>query len=456
MLLGLRQNPITSFNRMPLLKKLFWVYFLLLIFEGALRKWVAPQLSAPLLLVRDPVALWIIAEAYRSGRLPKRWSVVSGVLAAALLCLCAVQIIVGDNPWVAAVYGLRSYLLPFPVAFIMGENLDAKDLRNFGICTLWLLLPLTALEVAQYLAAPGSFLNKGASEGGGQIYYVEGHVRASGTFSFDVGPTNYVPMAAAFVFYGLINEKFARKWLLWAATAAVILSIPVIGARTLAFDLAGVVACAGIAAIFGTSQLLKAVKIVLPCLVLYLLVLQLPVFSRASISFKERFKNANASEGGATRTAVANRTVVPIVGQLERTDFTSNPIGAGMGQGAAAITKLMSGRVYFAAGEGELSRLMTELGPIPGLGLMFFQAALAIILIARALARTRNREPLALLLVPVTLTSLVFAILEQPTEQGFMVISVAFTLAALKLGKRAAAPVLPPSAARLRARLSTR
>ena len=42
---------------MPLLKKLFWAYFLLLIFEGALRKWVMPQLSAPLLLIRDPLAL---------------------------------------------------------------------------------------------------------------------------------------------------------------------------------------------------------------------------------------------------------------------------------------------------------------------------------------------------------------------------------------------------------------
>ena len=60
MVLALRQNPLDIFNRMPLLKKLFWLYFLLLIFEGALRKWIVPQLSAPLLLVRDPVALWII------------------------------------------------------------------------------------------------------------------------------------------------------------------------------------------------------------------------------------------------------------------------------------------------------------------------------------------------------------------------------------------------------------
>ncbi len=61
---------------MPLLKKLFWAYFLLLIFEGALRKWILPQFSAPLLLVRDPIAhahhLWRLIEPIngpRNGRL---------------------------------------------------------------------------------------------------------------------------------------------------------------------------------------------------------------------------------------------------------------------------------------------------------------------------------------------------------------------------------------------------
>lgn len=39
------------------LRQLFWLYFWLLIFEGALRKWLLPGLSNVLLLVRDPVAL---------------------------------------------------------------------------------------------------------------------------------------------------------------------------------------------------------------------------------------------------------------------------------------------------------------------------------------------------------------------------------------------------------------
>lgn len=44
-------------SRRKSLRKLLWLYFWLLIFEGALRKWILPGLSSPLLLVRDPVAL---------------------------------------------------------------------------------------------------------------------------------------------------------------------------------------------------------------------------------------------------------------------------------------------------------------------------------------------------------------------------------------------------------------
>ena len=432
---------------MPWLKKLFWAYFLLLIFEGALRKWIVPGLSAPLLLIRDPLGMLILIEAFRRGKWPPRWSGVTGLLAVGLLLLAAVQVIVIGNPWAAALYGLRSYLLAFPVAFVMGENLTAEDLRQFGLWTLWILLPMTALEVAQYMASPTSFLNKVAYEGGSQIYYIEGHSRASGTFSFVAGPTNYVPLAAAFILYGLLNQKLAKKWLLWAATGAAILSVPMIGARTVVFELACVVACMGVAALLGVSQLTRAFKIAAPVAALFVLVSLLPIFSKAILSFEARFTEANRMEGGSTRRAVANRAFLPLQYQLETADYTSNPIGVGMGKGAAAISKLTTGSVTFITGEGELGRVMTEMGPIPGVFFMLFRLLLALYLFARALAEARRQEPLALLLAPMTVTALLFSVSEQPTEQGFMVMGVAFSLAALKLSKRRQ-PAAPSAALR--------
>ncbi len=60
---------------------LIWLYFWLLIFEGALRKWVVPQLSNPLLIVRDPVLLLAYFLALRAGIFPaNRWVYILGVI----------------------------------------------------------------------------------------------------------------------------------------------------------------------------------------------------------------------------------------------------------------------------------------------------------------------------------------------------------------------------------------
>jgi hypothetical protein len=432
MQLKIFKDGIRKSFRMPLLKKLFWLYFLLLIFEGALRKWIFPHFSAPLLLVRDPVAVWIIWEAYRTHKWPKNWSTITGILTLCLVALCAVQMVFDGNPWFVAIYGLRSYLLPFPVAFIMGENLDAEDLREFGIFILWILLPMTALEVVQYLSPATAFVNAGAYTGAMQIAYAGDHVRASGTFSYDVGPIDLVPLAAAFLLYGLVNERFAKRWLLWATACMVILSIPVIGARTLVYELVGMLGCVALAAMFGVSQMAKTLKVILPIVIAGVLVSFLPVFSQAMGTLQTRFSQASHSEGD-TQKVLVSRLLDPLTGDIEDVDFSTHWIGMGIGRGAAAIVVLARGAPSFLAGEGESSRAINEMGPFPGFAFLLFGYGLGLMVFSKALARVHEHEPLALLLAPVMFSTLYMGVLEQPTEQGFMVVCMAFSLAALRL-----------------------
>ena len=49
------------------IKKLIWAYFFLLLFEGALRKWFLPGLSQGLLIIRDPIVIWIYYLCYAQG-----------------------------------------------------------------------------------------------------------------------------------------------------------------------------------------------------------------------------------------------------------------------------------------------------------------------------------------------------------------------------------------------------
>jgi len=53
------------------LKGAIWVYFFLLIFEGVFRKWLLPQFSDVLLVVRDPVVLVIYMLAIKARLFPR-------------------------------------------------------------------------------------------------------------------------------------------------------------------------------------------------------------------------------------------------------------------------------------------------------------------------------------------------------------------------------------------------
>ena len=66
------------------IRYLIWTYFWLLLLEGALRKWVLPDLSNPLLLVRDPVVLAIYALSLQARVFPKNAWVVSLIVMALL------------------------------------------------------------------------------------------------------------------------------------------------------------------------------------------------------------------------------------------------------------------------------------------------------------------------------------------------------------------------------------
>jgi hypothetical protein len=416
-----------------MLKKLIWAYLILLFIEGALRKWVLPQLSAPLLIVRDPVAIWIIWEAYRTQKWPRQWSIATGLLTAVFVPLAVVQMVALSVPWFVVLYGLRAYLLPFPVAFIIGSYLDREDVEQIGRWILLLLIPTVLLEVAQYRAAATSWLNAGAGVGSAQIGYTGEHVRASGTFSYVAGPMLFIPLAAAFIFHGLANPEFIRnkKWLLWTAAAAIVLSIPVTGSRTMIFTLAATLFCVMIASSFGVTQFAGTLKAVAAMLIIGGVVSLLPVFSDANESMTKRFSDANSGEGGA-ETSFILRTVSPVTNTLANSLDTNDWLGVGMGYGSNVASKLLTGDLVFLVAENEFPRLIGELGPPLGIAFMLFRFCLALVFLVKGLDRAREKDPLPWLLVPVVCATLVMGILEQPTEQGFMVVSVGFSLAALK------------------------
>src|SRR5438093_8301170 len=157
--------PLTT-DRSKKIRKLGWLivfYIVLLMIEGALRKWAVPRLSNPLLVVRDPVLILIYIIALRARVFPRSGFVISlGVIAFVSLTLSLYVLlpyIMSWELWVMVLYGFRSNFIHLPLIFLIPKVFDEGDVKRIGWWILLGMIPLSLLMVAQFEAPPESWIN---------------------------------------------------------------------------------------------------------------------------------------------------------------------------------------------------------------------------------------------------------------------------------------------------------
>ena len=184
---------------------LVFLVYMLLIFEGALRKWIFPEYEKFFFFIRDPFVAIIYVYAAVFGLCPWRHRLfwLSMILAAFFGGLGAFHIFSQSlHPFVAA-YGWRVYCFYLPLAFIIGANFRYSDLMRLMRYTLLLGLPLAVLVFYQYQSLPTDFINQTVrvssaytmdqGKAGGRV------VRTVGTFTFFHGQNLFVGSLIAFV-----------------------------------------------------------------------------------------------------------------------------------------------------------------------------------------------------------------------------------------------------------------
>jgi hypothetical protein len=235
------------------IKKLIWAYFLLLLFEGALRKWFLPGLSQGLLIIRDPIVIWIYYLCYAQGIFPLdnkylhrcfQWVAVAVVLS---------LLINRAHPFTIA-YGARTNLLHFPLIFIMARVLSFKDVLNFGKAFLLLALPMTWIVAQQFQADRFDTINTAAGGVGHQMMTSGDKVRASGTFTFVSGIVFYYCFTVSYIIYGFLVKGTFPKWMLYLGTSATLLAMVTAGSRAVIAECLQVMACIGFLAYFKPSE----------------------------------------------------------------------------------------------------------------------------------------------------------------------------------------------------------
>ena len=411
------------------LKYWIWLYFFLWVFEGALRKWFLPALSTPLLLIRDPIVLLLIILASWRGLL-KMNIYYSGMLILGVLSIIT-AIFLGHGNILVALYGARTMLLYFPLIFIIGRVFDKEDVIKMGKIILWITIPMTILVVLQFYSPQSAWVNRGVGgdETGAGFGGAMGFFRPPGTFSFVNGTACFYSMVTPFVIYFWLNPKRINRSILLAATAALIIAVPVSISRGLFLQVA-------LSVFFLFAALSRKPKYLGKILIGTLLVaVSLAIFSNirffntATAAFSSRFENANETEGGLVKGTIGNRFLGSLITGVEST--TNSILGYGVGAGTAVGAQLLKDNEVRVLADFEWIREIGELG-IMGLFLIVLRVGLSIKISMASYFKLKKNNMLPWLITSVGFLTLTQGIWSQPTSLGFCALISGLWLASLK------------------------
>ena len=434
----------------PWRRVLVWLVmtiYLLVLTEGALRKWILPGQQQMLFFIKDPLVLAAYAVATVGGLWPRGhglfivaliFAFVGGGLALAQAMLSSS----GVFGLLMAGYGWRSYFLYAPLAFLIAEHMRLVDIRRMIALTLWLAMPVAALVLLQYGAGADATINKGLLPGQGfdSMPVYGGIIRPAGLFTASAGQTQFVASAVALVGAGWLWRTRPRPMglvPLSIATAAVLVCLAVGGSRgaVIASGLIGGALMVG-GMMVGNARLALS-GVVLPVLLAVLLLAAAPLlFPDATTAFVDRWASAHEIESQYSRFGVVARAFAGFY-DFVRLMPQAPLFGWGMGMGGNASVLLdLGAEVPYA--ETGWARHVIDLGPVFGLLFIGFRVALTAYAGVLALRATRRRQDLLPLLLfaylwPVLLLE---AISGQGTLQAYAWLFLGFTLAASRMQAR--------------------
>lgn len=192
--------------------------FVLLVFEGALRKWAFPWAQAQIYLVKDAVLLaaymGFVFSTANSQPAFKELNLIKAVLVLAFAFGCF-ELLNPNSPSVlVGLIGLKTYFLYAPVAFILPYAFSSRQHLLVSIRRyLVIAIPVAIFGFVQAAAGPDSSLNAYVSHSEDIAVTVRfgrdlDMVRTSGTFSYIAGYATFL----SFIAFLAIGYNFAQGW----------------------------------------------------------------------------------------------------------------------------------------------------------------------------------------------------------------------------------------------------
>ncbi len=424
-----KQEKAVPADPNSLLKKLIWLYVLLWIFEGALRKWIVPALSMPLLVVRDPIVLWLLILVTQRKLVPG--SIYYGGMIFLGIMSLFTALLIGHGDLYTAIYGARTMILYFPMIFVIGYVFNLEDVKKVGKFLLILSIPMTFILFLQFYSPQSAWINRGVGgdEDGAGFGGALGYFRPPGTFSFTNGTTYFYSLVAPFLVYFWLNPGTVNKKILILATGALIMAIPLSISRALFLQVAVTI----IFLVFAISNKPKYLGKTIMAIVLVIVSLfafqGFGSFRTASEAFTSRFEGANESEGGLIEGVLGERFLGKLVKAV--TGSGESVFGYGVGSGTPLGAKLLKTDIISAAADFEWIREIGELG-LMGLLVIGLRVGLAVKLTLVSFRALKRDNLLPWLLTSVGSLVVLQGQWHQPTALGFCALAGGLWLGSLR------------------------
>jgi hypothetical protein len=344
--------------------RLFFATFWVIVFNGAVRKWIAPNTSILYLLQDVPI---FIAYCYAiwKGFFDRGYLMLGIVVLSTIILLQGLgQILVSGLDLFVALAGFHNYLFYLPVLLVFPLCLTERYRRNFIWWNLILSIPMCMLAIVQALSPRLAWVNKTT---GGEAAGVPGAdvARVSGTFNFNGFYGIWVAMAVALCLGEWLLPKerrvITRTWLLILCTFTVNLCHLVSASRSAIVLAAMAVVGAMVGAVvLGSNRAILAIGGIL---------ILLPVAAGATFVISPQEFNIVVQRftGEGAKENLADRLEDGLIGFATIPKFSLIGAGIGMGVDAAHVGNADTYNFTYQLSEQDTVRNVMELGTPVGL-----------------------------------------------------------------------------------------
>ena len=375
-----------------------WAYLLLFILEGALRKWIFPSLSTPLLMVRTPIVIYMFVIDFQRGWIRNMYA--KGLMVMSTICFFTALALGHHNIFIAA-FGWHNYFLHFPFIAIAARLLTRDDVIKMGKCILYISVPMTLLIILQFYSPQSAWVNIGVGgEGSSGFGGAMGYYRPSGTFSFTSGYTAFESLVCSFlIFYFMENTNIPqnlriKKVHLYIIAFCYVLCLPYSMSRSMIFMTVIIIVFVALCSSWNVKMLNKMLLVILSIGFISFLAIKSGYMGESIDAMTLRFEQAGKVEGGLDGT-IWDRYIGGFFNSL----FMDVPIfGYGLGIGTNAGAKLINGDMFsiFNAESG-FGLVVGEVGLLLGLFFIYFRIAWAMSLFLKGMHQKSNTLAMTLL-----------------------------------------------------------